>query len=174
MADWQSSIKIEYTLNNIEKKSNPEMKSIFDPTIRDEIISRIYLINENSKAQWGKMNVGQMLTHCILWQEMIFERIHCNRVFIGKIFGKIALKNVLKDDKPLGRNSPSSRELIIETDQDDLDIVVQKKKLIDLVKEYAGYNNPDFTHPFFGPMTQEQVGYFVYKHTDHHLRQFGC
>ena len=150
------------------------MKSIFDATIRDEIINRIYLLNENSKAQWGKMNVGQMLSHCILWQDMIFGRIHCKRVLIGRIFGKMALKNFLKDDKPLGKNSPSSRELIITAKQDDIDIVVQKKTLIDLIKEYAGYHNPNFMHPFFGTMTNEQVGYFVYKHTDHHLRQFNC
>jgi hypothetical protein len=155
-------------------KKNSKIKSIYDPTIRDEIINRIYLLTENSQAQWGKMNVGQMLSHCILWQDMIFGRIHCKRVFIGRIFGRMALKNVLKDDKPLGKNSPSSRELIITAKQDDIDIVVQKKKLIDLIKEYAGYTEPDFMHPFFGTMTKEQVGYFVYKHTDHHLRQFNC
>ena len=86
--------------------------------------------------------------------------------------GRMALKNVLKDDKPLGRNSPTTPELIIKTQQDDIDIVVQKKKLIDLIKEYAGYKNPEFMHPFFGPMSKEQVGHLVYKHTDHHLRQF--
>lgn len=145
---------------------------MLDPTIRDEIIDRIYLLNQNSKAKWGKMNVGQMLTHSILWQEMIFGRMHCKRVFIGRIFGRMALKNVLKDDKPLRRNSPTSPELIIKTQQDDNDIVVQKKKLIDLIKEYAVYKNAEFIHPFFGPMSKEQVGHFVYKHMDHHLRQF--
>jgi hypothetical protein len=35
------------------------------------------------------------------------------------------------------------------------------------------YSNEDFIHDFFGKMTKEQIGVFAYKHTDHHLRQFG-
>lgn len=150
------------------------MKSIFDPRTREEIITRIEILDQNNEARWGKMNVAQMLTHSILWQEMIFGRVPCKRVFIGRIFGRMALKNVLKDDKPLGKKSPTTPELIIKTQQDDKDIVVQKTKLIDLIREYAHYNNPHFIHPFFGAMSKEQVGYFVYKHTDHHLRQFNC
>ena len=29
-------------------------------------------------------------------------------------------------------------------------------------------------HPFFGPLTHEGWGRLAWKHTDHHLRQFGC
>jgi len=42
------------------------------------------------------------------------------------------------------------------------------------IEQYADYNNPKFIHPFFGPMTKEQIGFFAYKHSDHHLRQFGA
>jgi hypothetical protein len=42
-----------------------------------------------------------------------------------------------------------------------------------LLNEYAHYANPSFFHTFFGKMTKEQVGQLVYKHADHHLRQFG-
>ncbi len=45
-------------------------------------------------------------------------------------------------------------------------------KLISLIEEYEDFSNHDFEHWFFGKMTKGQVGYFVYKHTDHHLRQF--
>ena len=40
------------------------------------------------------------------------------------------------------------------------------------MEEYAHFSNNDFVHWFFGKMTKEQVGYFVYKHTGHHLREF--
>jgi hypothetical protein len=40
------------------------------------------------------------------------------------------------------------------------------------MEAYANYSNNNFTHWFFGKMTKDQVEYFVYKHTDHHLRQF--
>jgi hypothetical protein len=45
------------------------MNSVFDKATRDELISRINTLNENSTAQWGKMNIYQMLKHCILWEE---------------------------------------------------------------------------------------------------------
>lgn len=148
------------------------MKTIFDKTTRDELITRIDLLDANSSAQWGKMNSWQMLKHCTLWEEMVLGKMQYKRVFIGRIFGRIALKNVLKDNSPLAKNSPSIRPLIIQKKNGD--IRIQKEKWKSLIGEYARFQNPDFIHPFFGKMTKEQIGYIVYKHTDHHLRQFNA
>lgn len=84
----------------------------------------------------------------------------------------MALKNVLKDDSPLGRNSPTIPEFKIK-DQNG-DVASEKAKWIALIEAYAHFSNSNFIHSFFGPMSKEQIGYFVYKHIDHHLRQFGC
>ena len=65
------------------------MKTLFDKTTRDELINRINTINENSTAQWGKMNVYQMLKHCTLWQEMILGKKKYKQPFIGRLFGKM-------------------------------------------------------------------------------------
>ncbi|HTJ52415.1 MAG TPA: DUF1569 domain-containing protein [Cyclobacteriaceae bacterium] len=146
------------------------MKTIFDKTTRDELINRINTLTENSTAQWGKMNIYQMLKHCTLWQEMILGRVKCKRVFIGRLLGKMALKSSLKDDKPMMRNAITSPELKVK--EVDGDIASEKAKWIALIEEHAHFSNPEFVHPFFGRMTKEQVGYHTYKHTDHHLRQF--
>ena len=37
-----------------------EVKSLFDASVKQEIIERINKLNPGSKALWGKMNVGQM------------------------------------------------------------------------------------------------------------------
>ena len=50
----------------------------------------------------------------------------------------------------------------------------QKKEWISRLETYSHFPDPNFIHPFFGPMTKEQVGVFAYKHADHHLRQFGA
>lgn len=47
------------------------MQTIFNSTTREELINRINSLNAKSKAQWGKMDVYQMLKHCTLWEEMI-------------------------------------------------------------------------------------------------------
>ena len=145
------------------------MKSVFDKSTRDELIYRIGNLNENSRAQWGKMNVYQMVKHCTLWEEMISGKRKYKQVFIGRLFGKIALKSVLKDESPLRRNSPSIPDLIIK---ENGNVLYETAKWVTLLEENDRFSNHDFVHPFFGKMTKEQIGYMAYKHTDHHLRQF--
>lgn len=146
------------------------MKTTFDKATRDELIRRINTLNENSMAQWGKMNVYQMLKHCTLWEEMISGKIKCKRVFLGRLVGRLALKSSLKDETPMMRNAVSSPELIVK--QSSGNIASERTKWIALLEGYAHFSNADFVHPFFGKMTKEQIGYHAYKHTDHHLRQF--
>lgn len=59
------------------------MQTIFDKTTRDELIRRIDLLNENSKAEWGTMNVYQMLRHCTRWEEMMKGKVKFKRVFLA-------------------------------------------------------------------------------------------
>lgn len=147
------------------------MKSLFDTSVREELAQRINSLTPESKAQWGKMNVFQMLRHCVLCDEMFFGKLNIKRVFIGRLLGKMILKKILKDDKPFGRNAPTAPILKIT---DNGDIEQEKKAWIKSLEGYTNYTNNSFVHPFFGPMTIEQVGYFAYKHVDHHLRQFGA
>src|SRR5215217_6222423 len=89
------------------------MKSIFDEEIRQSLISRVNSLNENSIAQWGKMNVYQMMKHCSTWEEMVQGKQTYKQMFMGRIFGRMVLKSVLKDEKPLKRNTPTIPDLII-------------------------------------------------------------
>ena len=146
------------------------MKSIFDKTTSHELIKRINTLSENSIAQWGKMNVYQMVQHCRLWEEMMQNKQNLKRMFIGKLFGRMALKTVLKDDKPLKRSTPTIPSLVINETTGN--IALEKTKWIANIEQYANFYNPNFVHVFFGKMTKEQIGQMVYKHTDHHLRQF--
>lgn len=68
------------------------MNTVFEKSTREKLISRINALNENSKAQWGKMNVYQMLRHCTLWDEMILRNKKYKRAFIGLLLGKFFLK----------------------------------------------------------------------------------
>lgn len=144
------------------------MKTIFDKTSRDELINRINFLNENSTAQWGKMNVSQMLKHCSQWDEMAMGRKKYKQSLIGKLFGKMGLKDMLKDE-PIKKNLPTVPSFKIK---EDINFAEEKSKWISLLNEYEHFNNDGFIHPFFGTMTKENTGYIVYKHIDHHLRQF--
>ena len=145
------------------------MKTIFDTPTRVELINRISLLNENSRSQWGKMTAYQMLKHCRLWDEMAVGKKQYKQVFMGRVFGKMALRNLLKNDKPLSHNTPTIPDLrIIDTG----DIEAEKNKWIAMMEGYANFSNDNLIHPFFGKMNREQTGCLAYKHTDHHLRQF--
>ncbi len=148
------------------------MKTIFDSSTRVDLLAGINLLKRKlPEAQWGKMNVYQKMKHCTKWDDMTLGKIRVKKMFLGRIFGRIALKNVLKNEVPLGKNSPSASELIIK--EKDGDFALQKAEWIKRIGEYEYFDNRNFIHPFFGAMTKEQVGQFVYKHHDHHLRQFG-
>ncbi|HET7115316.1 MAG TPA: DinB family protein [Hanamia sp.] len=147
------------------------MKSVFEKETRDEVIYRINSLNEKSLALWGKMNIYQMLAHNAMWQQLMLGKVKSKRVFMGRIFGKAALKNALKDESPLRKNTPTTPEVMAREKSGDLEM--QRKKWIKELEEYANYSSTEFVHPFFGKMTRQEVGYFVYKHSDHHLRQFG-
>lgn len=150
------------------------MKSIFDKSYRDELISRINSVNEASPKQWGKMNAYQMIKHCSLWDEWILGKNNpvYKQEFIGKIFGKMALRKMTKNDNPLDKNVPTSNWL--KSKETNGDITLEKNKWVSLINEYANYSNPEFIHDFFGRMTTEEIGILAYKHTDHHLRQFNA
>lgn len=148
------------------------MKSVLDKTTRDELIRRVGTLNEKSSAQWGKMNIYQMLKHCTMCEEMWLGKKKYKRVLLGRIFGRIGLRNLLKDETPLKHGSPTGEAFKIKETAGDIN--AEKKKWAALLEEYAGYSNDHFEHWFFGKMTREQVGQFVYKHDDHHLRQFNA
>lgn len=149
------------------------MKTIFDKNTRAQLIVRIKQTNAESKSEWGKMTVFQMLKHNTYWNEWILgtEKHSYKQAFIGKIFGKIALKKMIKDEKPFDRNIPTSDQFKVKELNGDLE--AEKSKWISLINKYENYSNPNFVHDFFGKMTNAQIGILVYKHTDHHLRQFG-
>ena len=79
------------------------MKSIFNKTDNQEIISRINSLTPETPALWGKMNVDQMLKHCQSPIDVAFGDLKLKPNFffqlLGKFFKKMILKNEFKNDK---------------------------------------------------------------------------
>jgi hypothetical protein len=148
------------------------MKSLFEPTTLTEVTERIQKITPQAAKQWGKMEVSQMLAHCGNAMEMAIGDINPKRVFIGRIIGPLFRKKY-SDDTPLDRHSPTSEELKV-TDMKDFE--TEKQRLIRLVGKFSSGGPSKATrypHPFFGELSADEWGKGMYKHLDHHLRQFG-
>jgi hypothetical protein len=149
------------------------MKSIFDEGVRMELAKRIDALTINNKPSWGKMTVAQMLRHCSLCEEYYLGNIIVRRSFAGRIFGKQAIRGILKDENTkLGKNAPTAKQFLVRENIIDLETEKLRWKL--LIERYNEFNSEEFNHWFFGKMTREQLGQFIYKHSDHHLRQFGA
>ncbi|MCB0399171.1 MAG: DUF1569 domain-containing protein [Winogradskyella sp.] len=146
------------------------MKSIFEESAYDEIKKRLENLSENAEANWGKMNVGQMVWHCQGPLNIILEKedYGLKPSWAAKLFFKKSLYN----DKPWKKGLPTAKFL---KTKDNKDFQTEKAKLEALIKET--YTLKDKTkwnpHPAFGYFTAQQWGQMQYKHLDHHLKQFG-
>ncbi|EHQ24260.1 DUF1569 domain-containing protein [Mucilaginibacter paludis] len=145
------------------------METIFNDTDREELISRISLLNNQSQPQWGRMTAYQMLRHCVQWEEMALGKTQYKQTFIGRLFGKMALKDMLKDT-PIKHNLPTVPAFKVSQEGD---ASAEKETLIARIQEHARLPEVDFVHPFFGHLNSQQGGIIAYKHADHHLKQFG-
>lgn len=146
------------------------MKTIFDEKVVKQLLIRIDKVDDGCRAKWGKMDAYQMVKHCNLSEAMFQGKNRYNRLFVGRLFGSLVLRGILKNDKPMKKNQPTHTTFKITGSGD---LTKEKEQWKEALLGYLNSTDLQFVHPFFGNMTQQQIGHYVYKHTDHHLRQFG-
>jgi hypothetical protein len=150
------------------------LKNLFDPARVQEIQQRLSHLQPDAPAQWGAMTPAQALAHCSGGLQMTTGEIRPPRKFIGRILGPIIKPLALRDDEPMRRNSPTVDEILF---LDDRDLDTERQRLLTLLDHLAAAGPAictTYPHAFFGPLTPEQWGILMYKHLDHHLRQFGA
>ena len=89
------------------------MKTIFDTKTTAELVSRINAVQQDAAALWGKMDTWQMMKHCNLSEEMFQGKHSYKRLFVGRLFGGMALSGILKNDSPMKKNQPTNPEMKI-------------------------------------------------------------
>jgi hypothetical protein len=149
------------------------MKNLFEAARAGEVKQRIGKLRPDSERLWGKMNPAQALEHCSRGMEMALGDKNPPRVMVGRILGWIVKPLALGNDEPMRRNSPTAKELVV---QDERDLVTERARLCGLIDRFAAAGPKGCTrhpHAFFGRLTPEEWAILMYKHLDHHLRQFG-
>jgi hypothetical protein len=71
------------------------------------------------------------------------------------------------------KNSPTAKEFIIAS---EIDFEKAKSELISNFSRFASEGKSSIKlmdHPFWGKMTYEDWDALMWKHTNHHLKQFG-
>jgi hypothetical protein len=149
------------------------MKNLFDVGAANEVKARLGRLRPDSERQWGSMNAAQAVTHCSRGLEMGLGTLRPPRVIIGLILGRIIKPLALGNDAPIRRNSPTVRDLVVE---DERDLEKERARLRELIDRFVAAGPAGCTthpHSFFGRLTPEEWAVLMYKHLDHHLRQFG-
>lgn len=149
------------------------MKNLFDRAQVNEIKARLAQLNPDSPRQWGKMNAPQAVAHCAAGMEWALNEKRPPRLFIGRIVGRFIKPLALRDDEPMRKNSPTSPDLVI---LEQRDLIEERERLCEQLDRFAAGGAAACTshpHAFFGRLTPEEWAILMYKHLDHHLRQFG-
>lgn len=147
------------------------VKSLLVSAELDEVLARLDKLSADSRAQWGKMSVVQMLAHCQVPLRAAAGEIELKRGLIGWLFGGMAKRKFIDSDAPFHHNSPTDPKFLR---RDAVDLGAQREGLSSLVRRFGETGATTATpHPFFGPLTGREWDRLMWKHLDHHLRQFG-
>jgi hypothetical protein len=153
------------------------MKNLFDTTLAEDTKQRILRLAPDSERLWGNMPLAQTFAHCTSGILMAMGVIRPKRAsFPANVLGPMIKPLVLRDDKPMRRNSPSSPELFPAEPQ-LCDFEGERARLITTIDRFASEGAACCSrhpHPFFGPLKPHEWAILMYKHVDHHLRQFGA
>lgn len=149
------------------------MKDLFDKSVCDETIERIDSLTVNTQPKWGKMNVAQMLAHCNVTYELVYENKVLKPTGIKKWMLKTFIKNFVVGNKPYPKNGRTAPAFLVTTKKDFEQEKDRLKKYILKTHELGGdYFHGRESHSF-GNLTKTEWNNMFYKHLDHHLQQFG-
>lgn len=148
------------------------MKSIFEPENKREIMSRLESLAEKGERQWGKMTVGQMCCHMSDAMEIPLGKRNPGKEWMFFLRYQpikwLSLhmpwpKGILASPKSMNHEISGSKSKGLVKD------LVRLKLLIEEMEDFQGVYS---THPMYGLLSPHEWGGLMFKHFDHHLRQF--
>lgn len=146
------------------------MKTLLDKSTQQDIFSRINQLKSNSERRWGTMSVSQMLKHMTIAFSVPINRIQLPKDKLYYLSANPIARKLLIDILPWPKNMVTAQDFIVK---DDPEFEQTKQATINIVNDFINSNDFSGSHPVFGIMDKETWGKAMYKHFDHHLKQFG-
>ncbi len=146
--------------------------SLFDPAAQAGIQGRLAKMRPDAARQWGAMTAAQAMAHCVVGLDMAGGRVRPPMLVVGRVIGWMVKPMVLRDDQPMRRNSPTAPVLIVG---DAREFAQERERLAAAIAGFVAAGPAgctDHPHPFFGRLQANEWAILMYKHLDHHLRQF--
>ena len=149
------------------------LANIFDNEVSEKTIQRVNQLTPATKANWGKMTIAQMLAHCNVAYELVYENKHPKPNFFMKVIMKSFVKKIVTSETPYKHNSQTAPAFKIKESKD---FEVERNRLVNYIKQtqqlVEGHFDGKESHSF-GKLNKTEWNNMFYKHLDHHLRQFG-
>jgi hypothetical protein len=148
------------------------MRSVLIERDREALSRRIAALTPAATARWGRMTADRMLAHLSQSARMALGELPVKPR--GKrAFEVFPLRHLILYVLPFPRGAPTAPELLAAP---PATVEAEKSTLVGLLARLGSgpREGPGPTHPLFGPLTRREWGALAYKHSDHHLRQFGA
>jgi hypothetical protein len=145
------------------------MLTFWDESARTSIVARVRRLTPDATGRWGRMSAPQMLAHLT----------DACRMALGELPTKPKrsplrywpLRELVVYALPFPKGVPTAPELLGRTATDWNAEVISLEQTFDRLVSCSRDKFPE--HPTFGHMSTRAWGVLVYRHIDHHLRQFG-
>lgn len=148
------------------------MMSLFHPADCESLRRRFAELRADGPRHWGTMDAAQMLAHCGKGLEAAMADRPPKQMLLGRLVAPL-LRPLVLGPRPFRRNAPTSPLFVVA---DVRDFEAEVRRLAHLLDRYV-QRGPEAAarvpHVFFGRLSGDQWGRLMYKHLDHHLRQFG-
>lgn len=147
------------------------MGSILNEGDRAEIDRRLRSLSASSTARWGSMDVVGMLQHLRLAARMTLGELSVPSAN-KRAFQVFPLKHLILYVFPFPKGAPTAPEL---KPVDAVSFEEERAAVLELLERIGTGQSEGVgpAHPLFGTLTWREWGVATYKHTDHHLKQFG-
>jgi len=148
------------------------MKSLEDSEILTQLVTRLSAVRPDTPRQWGTMTAGEMLCHLGDATASVIDAPPAPDTKGSRLLKWFALNVPLA--WPRGLKTPASVDPKAGGTKPS-DFESDRRRAIEGLRQFAAASAHSLsaTHGAFGPMTPKDWYRWAYRHTDHHLRQFG-
>jgi hypothetical protein len=147
------------------------MPTFWDRGTRDAICRRIERLTADHKPIWGKMDASQMCAHLNDAMRMATGELPCQPK--NSPLRRWPVKQLVVYLMPWPAGAPTAPELLARGATAEL--LAEQAAFRQLADQLAAKPASDTwpEHPAFGRLSHKAWGVLEYRHSDHHLRQFG-
>lgn len=146
------------------------MQTIWNTGERRRLQERLAALTPDAERRWGSMTAPQTVAHLADAARMALGDLPCQSKTLPIRYPP--LKQLIVYWLPFPKGAPTAPELIGRAPPSWTTGVSDLTALLDrLARQPSDRNWPE--HPAFGRLSRRAWGVLVYRHMDHHLRQFG-